>query len=121
MKVRVCHKMSHSIPFCPHILFDYICYNESLIWSEASSFHYISYTGFLQDFSKISCHWSCVMAILQLWICKTVLRHSWFCWNRCSIPLTSDPKILGLLGHLGVGWMWRVLWLPWDCPRQVCA
>ena len=24
-------------------------------------------------------------------------------WNRCCVPLTSDPKI-----------MWRVLWGPWD-------
>ena len=27
-------------------------------------------------------------------------RHSWWCWNRCCVPLTSDPKILGMLGHL---------------------
>jgi hypothetical protein len=27
----------------------------------------------------------------------------WLFWNRCWIPLTSDPKILGLLGHLQSG------------------
>ena len=30
-------------------------------------------------------------------------RHSWWCWNRCCVLLTSDPKILGMLGHLGCG------------------
>ena len=30
-------------------------------------------------------------------------RHSQLCWNRCCIPLTSDPKILGMLGCLGNG------------------
>ena len=24
-------------------------------------------------------------------------------WNRCCVPLTSDPKILGVLGHLWGG------------------
>ena len=24
-------------------------------------------------------------------------------WNRCCVPLTSDPKILGMLGHLQRG------------------
>ena len=30
-------------------------------------------------------------------------RHSWWCWNRCCVLLTSDPKILGVLGRLRVG------------------
>ena len=28
---------------------------------------------------------------------------SWLVWNRCCVPLTSDPKILGLLGCLQCG------------------
>ena len=30
-------------------------------------------------------------------------RHSQLCWDRCCIPVTSEPKILGVLGHLGCG------------------
>jgi hypothetical protein len=36
---------------------------------------------------------------------------SWLFWNRCCFSLTSDPKILGLLGVPGA---WRVLWGLWD-------
>jgi hypothetical protein len=39
---------------------------------------------------------SCVCA-------PAVPRHLQFCWNRCCIPLTSDPKMLGMLGHLWGG------------------
>ena len=28
--------------------------------------------------------------------------YSWWCWNRCCVLLTPDPKILGMLEHLGV-------------------
>ena len=30
-------------------------------------------------------------------------RNSRLCWKRCCVPLTSDPKILGVLRHLGGG------------------
>ena len=30
-------------------------------------------------------------------------RLSQLCWSRCCVPLTSDPKILGVLRHLGRG------------------
>jgi hypothetical protein len=30
-------------------------------------------------------------------------------WNRCCVPLTSDPKIV-----------WIVLWGPWGCPSIPC-
>ena len=30
-------------------------------------------------------------------------------WNRCCVPLTSDPKFV-----------WRVLWRSWDCPSSSC-
>ena len=33
----------------------------------------------------------------------TVTRPSQMVWNRCCVPLTSDPKILGMLGHLRHG------------------
>ena len=39
---------------------------------------------------------SCVLA-------PAVRMHSQLCWNRCCVPLISDPKILGMLGHLGSG------------------
>ena len=39
---------------------------------------------------------SCVCA-------PAVPRHSQFCLHRCCVPLTSDPKILGVLGHLWGG------------------
>ena len=29
-------------------------------------------------------------------------RYSWWVWNRCCVLLTPDPKILGVLEHLGV-------------------
>ena len=28
--------------------------------------------------------------------------YSQWCWNRCCVLLTPDPKILGMLEHLGV-------------------
>jgi hypothetical protein len=28
--------------------------------------------------------------------------YSRWCWNRCCVLLTLDPKILGMLEHLGV-------------------
>ena len=46
-------------------------------------------------------------------------RHSQLCWNRCCVPLTSGPKILGMLGFLGSG-EGRVLWGPWDYPLSSC-
>jgi hypothetical protein len=37
------------------------------------------------------------------WGQSVVPRHTWYYWNRCCVPLTSDPKILGMLVHLYSG------------------
>ena len=42
----------------------------------------------------------------------------WMLWNRCRIPLTSEPKILGVLGNLWQGDSSDELGtLGWDCPQ----
>ena len=32
----------------------------------------------------------------------SVPSYFWWCWNKCCVLLTPDPKILGVLEHLGV-------------------
>jgi hypothetical protein len=47
------------------------------------------------------------------------LRHHWLCWNRCCVPLISDPKILGMLGCFAVESPLETIGLPAEFGPKV--
>jgi hypothetical protein len=46
--------------------------------------------------------------------------YSQWCWNRCYVLLTPDPKILGMLEHLGVELPLGAVGLAAKVCAQVC-
>lgn len=68
------HRVSYSLPFCPHIFFlAKVHRNESLVWFEVSGFKTGSSPGLLSIILLLPR----VMETLPLWICRTCpLAHS---------------------------------------------